>query len=58
MRTNCCSYPKIRTKRLYHTVMYPKDADGKANSVDPDGTAPLFAIPSACMDSLLYGRAT
>ena len=24
----------------YHTVMSPKDADGMANSVDPDQTAP------------------
>ena len=29
---------------LYHTVMSPNDADGMANSVDPDQTAPaLFA---------------
>ena len=31
---------------LYHgvTVMHPKDADGMANSVDPDQTAPLGAV--------------
>ena len=39
----CCSPPKIRTKWLYHRVMHPKDADGIANSVDPDQTAPLGA---------------
>ena len=26
---------------LYHRVMSPNDADGTANSVDPDQTAPL-----------------
>ena len=29
---------------LYHRVMSPKDADGMANSVDPDQTAPLGAL--------------
>ena len=29
---------------LYHRVMSPNDADGMANSVDPDQTAPLGAI--------------
>ena len=28
---------------LYHIVMGPKDAEGIANSVDPDQTAPLGA---------------
>ena len=28
-----------RTKWLYHRVMRPKDADGMANSVEPDQTA-------------------
>ena len=28
---------------LYHRVIRPKDADGMADSVDPDQTAPLFA---------------
>ena len=26
---------------LYHRVMSPNDADGMANSVDPDQTAPV-----------------
>ena len=30
--------------RLYHRVMGPNDADGMANSVDPDQTAPLAAV--------------
>ena len=29
---------------LYHRVMGPNDADGMANSVDPDQTAPLGAV--------------
>ena len=28
----------------YHRVMSPHDADGMANSVDPDQTAPLGAV--------------
>ena len=36
----CCSHPKIWTRRLYHRVMHPKDADGIANSVD----SPLGAV--------------
>ena len=29
---------------LYHRVMSPNDADGMADSVDPDQTAPLGAV--------------
>ena len=29
---------------LYDEVMSPNDADGMANSVDPDQTAPLGAV--------------
>ena len=29
---------------LYHRVVSPNDADGMANSVDPDQTAPLGAV--------------
>ena len=39
-----CNHPKILTKCLYNGVMHPKDADGIANSVDPDQTAPLGAV--------------
>ena len=38
----CCNHSKIWTMWLYHRVMSPNDADGMANSVDPDQTA-LFA---------------
>ena len=36
-----CNHPKMLTSWLYQRVMHPKDADGMANSVDPDQTAPL-----------------
>ena len=29
---------------LYHRVMSPNDADGMANSVDPELSAPLGAV--------------
>ena len=35
---------KIWTMWLYHRVMSPNDADGMANSVDPDQTASLGAV--------------
>ena len=35
----CCNHSKIWTMWLYHRVMSPNDADGMANSVDPDRTA-------------------
>ena len=38
---HCCNHPKIRTKWLYQRVMYPNDADGMANGVDSDQTAPV-----------------
>ena len=34
----CCNHSKIWTMWLYHRVMSPNDADGMANSVDPDQT--------------------
>ena len=37
---NCCNHPKISTRLLYCWTMCPKSADGMANSVDPDRTAP------------------
>ena len=39
---------------LYHRVMRPNDADGMANSVDPDQTAPLGAVRSG---SALFAQA-
>ena len=41
---NCCNHSKIWTKWLYYSVIRPNDADGMANSVDPDQTAPLGAV--------------
>ena len=32
----CCNHPKILPRWLYQRVMHLKDADGIANSVDPD----------------------
>ena len=41
--------------RLYHRVMSPNDADGMANSVDSDQTAPL-AYLSENLGSLRYNQ--
>ena len=40
----CCNHSNIWTMWLCHRVMSPNDADGMANSVDPDQTAPLGAV--------------
>ena len=40
----CCNCSKIWTMWLYHRAMSPNDADGMANSVHPDQTAPLGAV--------------
>ena len=50
----CCNHSKIWTMWLYHSVMSPNDADGMANSVDPDQTAPLGAF---CFGSALFAQA-
>ena len=39
---------------LYHRIMSQNDADGMANSVDPDQTAPLGAV---CSGSALFAQA-
>ena len=36
--------PKIQTTRPNHGIFCPKDANGIANSEDPDQTAPLGAV--------------
>ena len=65
----CCNRSKIWTMWLYHRVMSPNDADGMANSVDPDQTAPLGTVwsgsalfaqayPSENLGSLRYTLAT
>ena len=38
----CCNPPKIQTKGL--RVFDQKDVNGRANSEDPDQTAPLGAV--------------
>ena len=53
-QTFCCNHSKIWTMWLYHKVMSPNDADGMANSVDPDQTAPLGAVWSG---SALFAQA-
>ena len=40
----CCNHPKSWTRWRFRKVMHPKDAEGIANSVDPDQTAPLGAV--------------
>ena len=40
----CFSCCKSETIWFYYAVMGPKDADGIANRVDPDQTAPLGAV--------------
>ena len=39
-----CNPPKIQTKRPKLKVFYQNDANGIANSEDPDQTAPLGAV--------------
>ena len=41
----CCNHSKIWTKWLYHRVMSPNDADGMANSVDPESDLGLHYLP-------------
>ena len=49
-----CNHSKIWIMWLYHRVMSPNDADGTANNVDPDQTAPLGAVWSG---SALFAQA-
>ena len=51
----CCNRSKVLTMWLYHRVMSPNDADGMANSVDTDQTAPLGAVWSG---SALFAQAS
>ena len=53
-RKICCNHSKIWTMWLYHRVMSPNNADGMANSVDPDKKAPLGAVWSG---SALFAQA-
>ena len=44
VKTLCCNLPKIQTKRPNLRVCSQNDANGIANSEDPDQTAPLGAV--------------
>ena len=44
VRKRCCNLPKIQTKKPNLRVFRLKDANGIANSEDPDQTAPLGAV--------------
>ena len=48
-RKLCCNLPKTQTKRPNLRVFRQKDANGIANSEDPDQTAPL-GVCTACQD--------
>ena len=43
-RKLCCKQSKIQTKSFFHGVIPLNDANGIANSEDPDQTAPLGAV--------------
>ena len=43
----CCNHSKIWTMWLYHRVTRPNDADGMANSVDPDRSS-LIWVCTVC----------
>ena len=43
-RKLCCYLSKIQTKRPNLRIFCQKDANGIANSEDPDQTAPLGAV--------------
>ena len=43
-RKLCCSLPKIQTKRQKLRVLHGINANGIANSEDPDQTAPRGAV--------------
>ena len=44
VRKLCCNLPKIQKKRPNLRVFHQKDANGIANSEDPDQTAPRGAV--------------
>ena len=43
-RKTCCNQPEIYTTGPKLMVLNQKEANGKANSKDPDQTAPLGAV--------------
>ena len=48
------NYLKFKQRGQNHRVFRPKDAKGRANSEDPDQTAPLVWVCTVCPD--LYVR--
>ena len=50
----CCNHPKSWTWWLYFRVMHLNDADGMANSVDPDQTAPLGVWSGSALFAQAY----
>ena len=50
----CCNHSKIWNMWLYHRVTSPNDADGMANSVDPDQTAPLAVWSGSALFAQAY----
>ena len=55
--SNCCIHSKIRTMWLYHRVMSPNDADGMADSVDSNQTAPTAPPGAVCSGYALFAQA-
>ena len=53
IQKSCCNHSKIWTMWLYHRVMSPNDADGMANSVDPD----QIALGAVWSGSALFAQA-
>ena len=51
---NCCNHSKIWTMWLYQRVMSPNDANGMANSVDPDQTAPRAVWSGSALFAQAY----
>ena len=44
----CCNHSKIWVMWLYRRIMSPDDADGMANSADPDQSVPRTSLIWAC----------
>ena len=52
-KNNYCDCPKNGTIWFHNAEMRPEDADGAANSIDPDQTAPwsgLIRVYTVCSD--------
>ena len=53
-RKLCCNLPKIQTKRPNLSIFCQKDANGIANSEDPNQTAPLGAVEKSALFAQTY----